>query len=82
MHGTLNFYDDPTHVRIYSVEEIARLLENAGSTVISSGTRRNPAFLLAMPFRIAGAILRRKRLEGNIFWDLLGFAEFVFARKK
>src|SRR5215470_17641946 len=27
MKGTLNFYDDPTHVRIYSVKELCELLK-------------------------------------------------------
>jgi ubiquinone/menaquinone biosynthesis C-methylase UbiE len=81
MHGTLNFYDDPTHVRIYSVQEIVEILNREKLKPISSGTRRNLVFLLAMPFRILGNILKRKKLQGNIFWDLLGFAEYVFARK-
>lgn len=82
MHGTLNFYDDPTHVRIYSVKELKDLLDAWGCTVIKGGTRRNMVFLLAMPFRVLKARLQNRPLQGNFFWDWKGFAEYVFAKKK
>jgi hypothetical protein len=82
MHGTLNFKDDPTHVRVYSVKELSALLTTNGCTVLKSGMRRNGWFMLAMPFRIIKSWVRGKKLQGNIFWDVLGFAEFVWARKK
>jgi len=81
MHGTLNFKDDPTHVRIYSVKELTALLTANGCTVLKAGIRRNGWFMLAMPFRMIKAGLTGKKMHGNIFWDLLGFAEFVWARK-
>lgn len=82
MEGTLNFYDDSTHVRIYSVPELKALLKKNGVKVLTSGTRRNIYFIMAMPFRVAGAWIRRKKLTGNMFWDVLGFAEYVFAQKE
>lgn len=82
MEGTLNFYDDPTHVRIYSVKEICSLLNSEHFKIVSSGTRRNPAFLMAMPFSIIGHAIKGKKQQGTTFWDLLGFAEFVLARKQ
>jgi SAM-dependent methyltransferase len=81
MQGTLNFYDDPTHVRVYLVAEISQLLKNAGCIILSSGTRRNWLFLLATPFRVIGRLCQGKKPRGDMFWDLLGFAEFVYARK-
>lgn len=81
MNGTLNFYDDSTHVRIYSVKELSELFERNNMEVLSGGTRRNVPFLLAMPFRALGNLVRGRKLQGNMFWDLLGFAEYVFARK-
>lgn len=82
MEGTLNFYDDPTHVRIYSVKEVSGVLTSQHFTIISSGTRRNLAFLMAMPFSIAGSLIKGKKVQGNMLWDLLGFAEFVLAKKQ
>ena len=82
MKGTLNFYDDPTHVRIYSVDELTKLFHSLNCDVLKSGTRRNPWFILAMPFKIVGSWVKGKPLMGNIFWDVLGFAEFLWVRKK
>ncbi|MCH5718734.1 class I SAM-dependent methyltransferase [Niabella hibiscisoli] len=82
MHGTLNFKDDPTHVRLYSVKEVSAIFENNNCTVIQSGTRRNKLFILLTPFRLLAGLLSTKKLNANIFWDILGFAEFVFAQKK
>ena len=81
MHGTLNFKDDATHVRIYSVKELSALVEANGCKVLKAGVRRNGWFIMAMPFRIIKCWLTGKKLQGNIFWDLLGFAEFVWAKK-
>jgi SAM-dependent methyltransferase len=81
MHGSLNFKDDPTHVRVYAVSELKNLFEENQCTVIQSGIRRNGWFMLAMPFRIIWSWCRGKKLQGNIFWDLLGFAEYLYVRK-
>jgi hypothetical protein len=81
MHGTLNFKDDVTHVRVYSVKELTELFEKNNCKVIKGATRRNIWFMMAMPFRIISHILSGKKLQANIFWDLLGFAEFVWVRK-
>ena len=81
MYGTLNFYDDPTHVRIFSTKELVPLLKSCGMITIRSGTRRSLVFLLATPFRVIFNVIRGKKLRGNMFWDLLGFAEFVLAQK-
>ena len=82
MNGTLNFKDDPTHIRIYSIKELSKLFTESGCNVLRCGTRRNVFFIMAMPFRIVSHWLRGKKLIGNIFWDLLGFAEFLWVKKK
>ena len=82
MHGTLNFHDDPTHVRIYSVKDLRELFASNGFKVLESGTRRNWYFIVAAPFRMLGQWIRGKKLIGNIFWDILGFAEFLYVKKE
>jgi len=82
MYGTLNFSDDPTHVRVYSVKELSLLFTANNCVVKKAGIRRNPWFIMAMPFRIVASWLRGKRLQANIFWDILGFAEYVWVQKK
>jgi len=81
MYGTLNFSDDPTHVRVYSIPELRNIFSKNNSTVLKSGTRRNIYYLSAMPFRIIKNWLQGKKLQGNIFWDLLGFAEYLWVKK-
>jgi len=82
MYGTLNFYDDPTHVRIYSVNELKKIFESNNCEVLKSGIRRNWYYIISMPLRIIISLIKKGRLQGNIFWDLLGFAEFLYVRKK
>lgn len=82
MHGTLNFYDDPTHVRIYSVPEIKKIFEDNGCVVLRSGTRRNIWNILAMPARIILCLMKGEKINANIFWDITGFAEYLYVKKK
>ena len=82
MEGSLNFHDDKTHVRVYSHREVGDVLKSAGFRVIRSGTRRSWAYVFATPFRIASTLLRGRKVQGNMLWDLMGFAEFVYAQKK
>ena len=81
MEGSLNFKDDPTHVRVYSVKELSALFAANGCRVLKGQIRRNSWFMMAMPLRIIKCWVTGKKLQGNIFWDLLGFAEFVWAKK-
>jgi SAM-dependent methyltransferase len=82
MKGTLNFKDDPSHVRLYSVNELQSLFIANHCTVLGSGFRRGLFYALATPGRILFRWMRGKALTGNIFWDLLGFAEFLWVKKK
>jgi len=81
MYGTLNFYDDPTHVRIYSVNELKILMNKIGFKVESAGVRRSWFYIFAIPLKVFGSVLRGKKVIANTFWDLLGFAEYVYAVK-
>ena len=81
MKGTLNFHDDPTHVRVYSRGEIFGLLAQYGCRVLKNGVRRNPLRVLALPAILLRNYRTRGYLEGSDFWELLGFAEYTFARK-
>lgn len=82
MKGTLNFKDDPTHVRIYSIPELTEIFNANGCIVIRSGTRRNWFYILSMPLRMIISLIKKGHLEGNIFWDALGFAEYLWVKKK
>lgn len=82
MRGSLNFKDDPTHARLYSVAELSKIFESNGCTVLSSGTRRNWFYIIALPVRMLVSLTKKGYIEGNVFWDLLGFAEYLWVKKK
>lgn len=81
MKGTLNFNDDPSHVRLYSTKELQLLFTKNNCTVIESGLRRGLFYAVVTPGRIIFRWIRGKAVTGNIFWDLLGFAEFLWLKK-
>lgn len=85
--GFLNFYDDPTHWRCYSVERLADGLADGGFKILGLGFRRDllraailgPAailvnFLYYLPFK--------RKLLGAGLWDLLGVARYVVAERR
>jgi len=82
MYGTLNFYDDPTHVRLYSIKELSELFVSNNCKVLKSGIRRNPWFMMAMPFRLLAYLIKGEKINANVFWDVLGFAEYLWVQKK
>ena len=81
MYGTLNFKDDPTHVRLYSVNELKKVFEKNNCTVLACGIRRNYYYILAMPFRVIYSFIKTGKVTGNIFWDILGFAEYLKVKR-
>ena len=68
-------------MRVYSVKELSKVFEDNGCKVLKEGLRRNIWFMMAMPFRIIKSWVTGKKLQGNIFWDVLGFAEFIWMKK-
>jgi len=82
MRSTLNFYDDPTHVRIYSVEEVSGILKKHGFDIVKAGTRRYWPFILLLPISLIQQRIKHGYVPGGVFWDLLGFAEYVYAVKR
>ncbi len=74
MKGSLNFYDDPTHCRIYSLNEVESLLLKKGFKILSAGTRRDLARIVLLPLFVAHSKIKLGYVSGSTFWDLLGFA--------
>jgi SAM-dependent methyltransferase len=80
--GCLNFYDDPTHVRFYSLDVLREACIRAGLEVVKAAVRRDPAWLvidaLLLPMQIV-SLIRHRKPYGYALWDLLGFAHYVVA---
>jgi SAM-dependent methyltransferase len=81
MEGTLNFCDDPTHVKLYDVKEIANTLIKCEFKIIKAGTRRNYVNMILTPLKVIYYLIKYRKINGYAFWDILGFAEFVYAVK-
>ncbi|HEV7780163.1 MAG TPA: methyltransferase domain-containing protein [Chitinophagaceae bacterium] len=82
MKGSLNFKDDPTHVRIYSVAELRKIFESKNCAVLAGRTRRNWFYIIAMPLRAILSLIKRGHVQGNVLWDVMGFAEYLWVQKK
>lgn len=82
MKGTLNFYDDPSHVSIYQLEEISTLLSDNGFKVIRAGTRRSLKRILFLPLYTLVSLVSHGYIGGSVFWDIFGFANHLIAVKK
>jgi len=81
MRGTLNFHDDPTHVRPFAAAELADILRSSGLRVLRAGTRRDWLLCLLTPLLALRARLTIGYVPGGVFWDLTGFADFAFAER-
>ena len=80
MKGTLNFCDDITHLRLYSIQEVSNVLLSNRCSILRAGRRLNWISILFFPLRFLTCIFLKKSPAG-IFWDLTGFADFVFGYK-
>ena len=82
MKGSLNFYDDPGHVRVYQLEEISKVLSDSGFDIIRAGTRRSLKRILFLPFYALVSLLYHGYIGGSVLWDLFGFADYLIACKE
>ena len=77
--GTLNFYDDDTHVRVFDANQVAGILRECGMEVVRAGTRRDPVGILFLPVLALRAKRKHGYVPGGVLWDLFGFADQVLA---
>jgi len=80
--GTLNFFDDSTHCRLYSLVEIYNLLMKNDFEILKGGTRRDLINILLIPYNIIRSKRTKGFVAGSVFWDLLGFCTYALAIKK
>ena len=81
MRETLNFYDDKTHCRIYTVKEVSSLLTENKMMILAGGVKRQWINILVMPVKIIIQLVTKGYVRAGVFWDLYGFAEYVIAQK-
>jgi SAM-dependent methyltransferase len=79
---TLNFFDDDTHVRIWSIKEVANIFMHAGFNVKMAGKNRSWINLLLMPIKIPLQLITKGYVRGGVYWDWYGFADYLVAEKR
>jgi len=75
---TLNFHDDPTHVRVVTVAELTRELEQRGLVILGAGVSRNWLFALSH-WLLRWGPPTRQRLTACVHW--LGWSAWVAAQR-
>lgn len=85
--GFLNFYDDPTHKRLYFDEEIIPLLQRNNLRVLYSGYRRNwRRLILVSPLAILLNVVYhlpfRRKINSWGLWELMGVARVWMAVRR
>jgi len=75
---TLNFYDDPTHVKPVSTDDLAKSARQAGLEPVKQGVSRNWLFAASWPM-LMFLPSSRKRFTARIHWG--GWSAFLIAKK-
>ena len=78
---SLNFYDDPTHVRLYQPSTLEECLQKSGCKILESKHRRSWKQIVFFPVYAIGSLVYLHYLSGGIFWDMTGFAYYIVAQK-
>jgi SAM-dependent methyltransferase len=82
---TLNFYDDPTHVYLPKVPDIAGILLANGVNVLHLGRSREGFWTtVADVFKLCKRLVRKLltgEFSGRGMWYLLGFEDHVFGQR-
>ena len=83
---TLQFCDDPTHVWIPEVREVANILLANGVKVVHAGkSREGMLTTLADSFKLMKRLLRKMvtgKFSGRGMWYLLGFEDHVLGQRR
>ncbi|HAV25726.1 MAG TPA: hypothetical protein DCX01_06075 [Bacteroidetes bacterium] len=79
---TLNFFDDDTHVRIWSIKEVANIFMSEGFNVKMAGKNRSWINIALMPIKIPLQLITKGYVRGGVYWDWYGFADYLVAEKR
>ena len=84
--GFLNFYDDPTHKKLFHPYEIDAAFHSSGLKIIKSSVRR--ILSRAIFFGFISIVLNffwylpfKRKIKSAGLWDLLGVAWVVVGKK-
>jgi SAM-dependent methyltransferase len=77
---TLNFYDDPTHVKPVTLDSLRGWMRESGLNPTRTGASRNLLFSAAFPFYVAARSTSRRRYVAQLHFT--GWSSFVIAEKR
>jgi len=81
IHGCLNFFDDPTHVRPVDLDVLAAGFGRMGFHVTGPRTRRFARRIALLPVYILAGLLFRRYVPATVVWDIAGFAKYLRVQK-
>ncbi len=70
----LNFFDDPTHVRTFEIDEISDIVRSHGFLIQYVGFRRIWLRIVFSPILVVLHSIRKRQLVLYDFWDITKFA--------
>ncbi len=79
--GTLNFYDDPTHVYLPNYNDVLKLLKNNGLEIRVAKKQYRPIYYFLLGCMTEYLSRRRKKVMHGT-WAFWGFETVIWARKK
>lgn len=80
--GTVHFFDDPTHLRPYSQNELMELCETCGFVIINSGIARNYFHLLFSPLlMMMGVLFPKKNYYMYARNSFIGWSSYAIIKK-
>lgn len=80
--GTLQFCDDATHLRVYTVAEHCNVLMEVALVIRRTGRWRSWPRVALTPGLVTGALLRHGQVGRGCRWDVTGFADRVWAARE
>ena len=79
--GILNFFDDPTHIKPISIDEIEKIMISRNMKVIIKGKRKSARELFLLPLTLLKDLVTLRTVKGTSLWNLYGFATYVLCKK-
>ena len=80
--GTINFYDDPTHVRPFTRHSLYHIGKRIGAEQFRTGFARNWTYCLLAPAIILYSLIKRDRqMFGTVLWSIVGWSVYLWGKR-
>ncbi len=79
--SSLNFHDDPSHICVPDTMKIVSLINESDCRTLQYGARRSWKRIMLLPLYLINSIYCFHKIDGGVFWDVLGFADYIVSVK-